>query len=56
MSINIYSLGAAEEVTGSKHVLEVDGQIYLIDCGAFQGIRAEADKKKTGILKYQQIN
>lgn len=45
MSINIYSLGAAEEVTGSKHVLEVDGQIYLIDCGAFQGIRAEADKK-----------
>lgn len=45
MSIHIYSLGAAEEVTGSKHVLEVDGKAYLIDCGAFQGIRAEADRK-----------
>ena len=45
MDINFYSLGAAEEVTGSKHVLEIDGQSYLIDCGAFQGSRAEADRK-----------
>jgi metallo-beta-lactamase family protein len=45
MSISIYSLGAAEEVTGSKHVLEVDGRIILVDCGAFQGRRAEADRK-----------
>jgi metallo-beta-lactamase family protein len=45
MEINFYSLGAAEEVTGSKHVLEVDGKSYLIDCGAFQGSRAEADRK-----------
>lgn len=45
MNVAFYSLGAAEEVTGSKHVLEVDGQSYLIDCGAFQGSRAEADRK-----------
>lgn len=45
MAIKFYSLGAAEEVTGSKHILEVDGHKYLIDCGAFQGKRAEADKK-----------
>jgi Predicted metal-dependent RNase, consists of a metallo-beta-lactamase domain and an RNA-binding KH domain len=45
MSISIYSLGAAEEVTGSKHVIEVDGRAVLIDCGAFQGRRAEADRK-----------
>lgn len=45
MSISLYSLGAAEEVTGSKHVLEVDGHSILIDCGAFQGRRAEADRK-----------
>ena len=45
MSIHLYSLGAAEEVTGSKHILEVDGCSYLFDCGAFQGKRAEADKK-----------
>jgi metallo-beta-lactamase family protein len=45
MDITFYSLGAAEEVTGSKHVFEIDGKIYLIDCGAFQGSRAEADRK-----------
>lgn len=45
MAISFYSLGAAEEVTGSKHVLEIDGRSYLIDCGAFQGKRSEADRK-----------
>ncbi|WP_041611293.1 MBL fold metallo-hydrolase RNA specificity domain-containing protein [Treponema primitia] len=45
MGITFYSLGAAEEVTGSKHVIEVDGASYLVDCGAFQGARAEADRK-----------
>jgi len=45
MDIKFYSLGAAEEVTGSKHLLEVDGKSYLIDCGSFQGSRAEADRK-----------
>jgi len=45
MDIKFYSLGAAEEVTGSKHLLEIDGKSYLIDCGSFQGSRAEADKK-----------
>ncbi|GHV92158.1 MBL fold hydrolase [Spirochaetia bacterium] len=45
MDINFYSLGAAEEVTGSRHVLEIDGKSYLVDCGAFQGSRAEADRK-----------
>ncbi|MDR0456362.1 MAG: MBL fold metallo-hydrolase [Treponema sp.] len=45
MKADFYSLGAAEEVTGSKHVLEIDGESYLIDCGSFQGSRAEADRK-----------
>ncbi|MDR0321607.1 MAG: MBL fold metallo-hydrolase [Treponema sp.] len=45
MYTEFYSLGAAEEVTGSKHVFEIDGKSYLIDCGAFQGARAEAEKK-----------
>ena len=45
MKAHFYSLGAAEEVTGSRHVIEIDGESYLIDCGAFQGSRAEADRK-----------
>jgi metallo-beta-lactamase family protein len=45
MGVNFYSLGGAGEVTGSKHVLEVDGKSCLVDCGAFQGSRAEADRK-----------
>ena len=45
MNVSFYSLGAAEEVTGSKHVFEIDGRSFLIDCGAFQGSRAESDRK-----------
>jgi len=45
MKVTFYSLGGAEEVTGSKHILEIDSKSYLIDCGAFQGSRAEADRK-----------
>ena len=45
MSITLFSLGAAEEVTGSKHVLEVNGKQIMIDCGAFQGSRKISDEK-----------
>ena len=45
MSVTVYSLGAAQEVTGSKHIFEIDGRSYMIDCGAFQGKRAESDEK-----------
>lgn len=45
MSVHCYSLGAAEEVTGSKHIFEIDGRAFMVDCGAFQGKRAVADEK-----------
>lgn len=45
MSVLLYSLGAAEEVTGSKHVFEIDGRPFLVDCGAFQGKWNESDQK-----------
>jgi metallo-beta-lactamase family protein len=32
-------LGAARTVTGSKHLLEIDGQRVLFDCGLFQGLK-----------------
>lgn len=34
--------GAAQVVTGSMHELTLDGRRYLLDCGLFQGSRAEA--------------
>lgn len=45
MSVSIYSKGGVEEVTGSCHILDIDGKKYMIDCGLFQGKRAESDKK-----------
>ncbi|MEW5816895.1 MAG: MBL fold metallo-hydrolase [Spirochaetota bacterium] len=45
MSIRIYSHGGAGEVTGSKHFLDTGKTVVMIDCGAFQGKRAEADEK-----------
>jgi metallo-beta-lactamase family protein len=50
MSITLKSLGAAGEVTGSKHLVEVDGARILVDCGAFQGRRAESDAKNKALL------
>ncbi len=41
----LYSWGAAEEVTGSKHFLRFQDQLIQVDCGAFQGHREESDKK-----------
>jgi metallo-beta-lactamase family protein len=35
--LTLTCLGAARTVTGSKHLLEVNGQRLLVDCGLFQG-------------------
>ena len=37
--------GAAREVTGSCHILEVGGRTVLLDCGMFQGRRSETRAK-----------
>lgn len=41
--------GAAKEVTGSKHLLEVNGKRIFLDFGMFQGSRAESNEKNRRI-------
>jgi metallo-beta-lactamase family protein len=40
-------LGAAQTVTGSMHLLSLNGQRILLDCGLFQGHRGEANERNT---------
>lgn len=43
--MKLTSYGAALEVTGSQHLLEVNGKRILLDCGLFQGHRKIAFEK-----------
>ncbi len=43
MKITFY--GAARAVTGSQHLVEVNGTRILLDCGLYQGRRAEAYRR-----------
>ncbi len=43
--MKLHSYGAAREVTGSRHILEVNGKKILLDCGMFQGRRSEEREK-----------
>jgi metallo-beta-lactamase family protein len=42
--------GAAGEVTGSQHLIECGGLRILLDCGLFQGHRAESRRKNEQFL------
>lgn len=39
MKLTLRSLGGAETVTGSKHLIDADGVRVLVDCGLFQGLK-----------------
>jgi metallo-beta-lactamase family protein len=43
--LEIEFYGAAREVTGSCHILRVNGSTVLLDCGMFQGKRSDAEQK-----------
>ena len=41
--MKIHFCGAAGTTTGSQHLLEVNGRKILLDCGLYQGHRADED-------------
>jgi metallo-beta-lactamase family protein len=50
-------VGAAREVTGSCHILHVNGHTVLLDCGMFQGKRTDsAEKNKTLPIPISEID
>jgi len=55
MKLTFY--GAARTVTGSQHLLEVNGKKILLDCGLFQGKRKEAfEQNRNEYCHAQQID
>src|SRR5439155_12002463 len=46
-SIQITFWGAARTVTGSMHLVEVNGRKLLLDCGLYQGKRTEARQRNS---------
>ncbi|MBT8128326.1 MAG: MBL fold metallo-hydrolase [Gammaproteobacteria bacterium] len=46
MAIDVQILGAAEEVTGSCHLVTVGDQRLLLDCGLIQGRRSDEARNK----------
>lgn len=43
--MRLHFSGAAREVTGSSHLLQVNGRTILLDCGLYQGRRHEVQAK-----------
>lgn len=48
--MKIQFCGAAQTVTGSQHLLEINGKKILLDCGMFQGKREESFKMNRHFL------
>jgi metallo-beta-lactamase family protein len=49
--MNLRFLGAAQTVTGSMHLLQTSSGSLLIDCGMYQGRRAEANLRNRNVPK-----
>lgn len=49
MSIAVQFVGAAQTVTGSRHLVRTPRSTLLLDCGLFQGHRAEARQRNLSL-------
>ncbi len=47
--MDVTFVGAAREVTGSCHLLRVNGHTIALDCGMFQGKRSEVHEKNAAL-------
>ncbi|RPI94663.1 MAG: MBL fold metallo-hydrolase, partial [Chloroflexi bacterium] len=47
--MNITFHGAARTVTGTQHLVEVNGQRLLLDCGLYQGSRRESFERNRNL-------
>jgi metallo-beta-lactamase family protein len=57
MTVNIEFIGAAQTVTGSKHVVRSNRATVLLDCGLFQGHRREAEERnRTPIVDVRSVD
>ncbi|MEO8400084.1 MAG: MBL fold metallo-hydrolase, partial [Ignavibacteriaceae bacterium] len=48
--MEIQFIGAAQEVTGSQHLLTINGKKILLECGMFQGHRKESFEKNRNFI------
>lgn len=55
--MRITFIGAVRTVTGSQHLLEINGKTIMLDCGLFQGKRKEAfEKNRSEFCKGESID
>ena len=49
MSLEIRCIGAAQTVTGSRHLIRTAHTTLLIDCGLYQGHRRESNERNRNL-------
>jgi len=45
VTVSVQCIGAAQTVTGSRHLVRTEHATVLLDCGLFQGRRAESRER-----------